>query len=43
MCIRDREKTGRIGKEAAKLGQAYAPEKVNAEWERYFEGIAGGN
>ena len=41
--LSDPEKTGRIGKEAAKLGQAYAPEKVNAEWERYFEGIAGGN
>ena len=32
--LSDPEKTGRIGKEAAKLGQAYAPEKVNAEWER---------
>ena len=41
--LSDPEKAGRIGKEAAKLGQAYAPEKVNAEWERYFEGIAGGN
>lgn len=39
--LADPEKAGRIGKEAAKLGQAYAPEKVNAEWERYFEGIAG--
>ena len=39
--LSDPEKAGRIGKEAAKLGQAYAPEKVNAEWERYFEIVDG--
>ena len=41
--LSDLEKAGRIGKAAAKLQQEYAPERVNAEWERYFEGIAGGN
>lgn len=40
--LSDPEKAGRIGKAAAKLQQEYALERVNAEWEGYFEGIAGG-
>ena len=39
--LSDPERADRIGREAAKLQQEYAPEKVNAEWERYFAGIAG--
>lgn len=39
--LSDPEQADRIGREAAKLQQEYAPEKVNAEWERYFAGIAG--
>lgn len=39
--LSDPERADRIGREAAKLQQEYAPAKVNAEWERYFAGIAG--
>lgn len=31
-----------MGKEAAKLQESYRPDRVNADWEAYFAGIAGG-
>lgn len=39
--LSDPEKAEQTGRAAAKLREEYAPERVNAEWERYFEGIAG--
>lgn len=39
--LRDPEKTKKMGREAAKLQEGYRPERVNAEWEDYFAGIAG--
>lgn len=39
--LEDPQKAEKMGKEAAKLLEAYQPEKVNAEWEAYFAGIVG--
>lgn len=39
--LSDPKRAGRMGREAAKLGEEYSPEKVNASWHAYFAGIVG--
>ena len=39
--LADPERAQRIGKEAARLQEAYRPERVNGEWDAYFARIVG--
>ena len=39
--LKDARKADAMGKEAAKLQESYRPDKVNREWEAYFESVVG--